>query len=133
MFNPLKTEVMLISNSFYDYNTELIMDNTVLKIVEIHKHLGVFISSNNKWSKHIDSLTESTSKQISFLRKIKYQFSKKKKKKKKKLLILYIIVPTFDHCLNTLVKFGMAAVKKVNRKVQEEPQANRRHQEEKKK
>ena len=52
------------------------MDNTVLKIVEIHKQLGVFISSNNKWSKHIDSVTESASKQISFLRKIKYQFSK---------------------------------------------------------
>ena len=67
---------MLISNIFSDNNIELIMDNTVLKIVEIHKHLGVYLSSNNKWSKHIDSITESASKQISFLRKIKYQFSK---------------------------------------------------------
>ena len=76
LFNPLKTEVMLISNIFSDNNIELIMDNTVLKIVEIHKHLGVYLSSNNKWSKHIDSIIESASKQISFLRKIKYQFSK---------------------------------------------------------
>ena len=83
VFNPLKTEVMLISNSFYDYNIELIMDNTVLKIVEIHKHLGVFISSNNKWSKHIDSVIESASKQISFLMKIKCQFWKKNNNKKK--------------------------------------------------
>ena len=52
------------------------MDNTVLKIVEVHKHLDVVISSNNKWSKHIDSVIESASKQISFLKKIKYQFSK---------------------------------------------------------
>ena len=52
------------------------MDNTVLKIVKIHKHLGVYLSSNNKWSKHINSISESASKQISFLRKIKYQFSK---------------------------------------------------------
>ena len=76
LFNPLKTEVMLISNIFSDNNIELIMDNTVLKIVEIHKHLGVYLSSNNKWSKHIDSIIESASKQIPFLRKIKYQFSK---------------------------------------------------------
>ena len=72
LFNPLKTEVMLILNIFSDNNVELIMDNTVLKIVEIHKHLGVYLSSNNKWSKHIDSITESASKQISFLRKSNY-------------------------------------------------------------
>ena len=52
------------------------MDNTLLKIVEIYKHLGVYLSSNNKWSKYIDLITESASKRISFLRKIKYQFSK---------------------------------------------------------
>ena len=67
---------MLISDIFSDNNIQLIMDNTVLKIEEIHKHLGVYLSSNIKWSKHIDLITESASKQISFLRKIKYQFSK---------------------------------------------------------
>ena len=55
---------------------ELIIANKLLKIVEIHKHLGVFLSSNNKWSKHIDSIIKSASKHISFLRKIKYQLSK---------------------------------------------------------
>ena len=76
LFNPLKTEVMLISNIFNDGNIELIMDGMVLKIVEFHKHLGVYLSSTNKWSKHIDTIIESASKQISFLRKIKYRFSK---------------------------------------------------------
>ena len=66
---------MLISNIFNDNNFELIMDGTIPKIVETHKHLGVHLSSNNKWSKHIDSIIESASKQISYLRKIKYQFS----------------------------------------------------------
>ena len=75
LFNPLKTKVMLILNSFYDYNIELIMYNTVLKIVEIHKHFGVFLSSNNTCSKHIDSITESASKK-NFLFEDKYQFSK---------------------------------------------------------
>ena len=76
LFNPLKTEVMLISNIFNETDLQLIMDGTILKIVEIHKHLGVYLSSNNKWSKHIDSIIASASKQISFMRKIKYKFSK---------------------------------------------------------
>ena len=78
IFNPQKTEVMLISNVFNDTNFELIMDDTILKIVETHKHLGMHLASNtcNKWSKHIDSIIVSASKQISYLRKIEYQFSK---------------------------------------------------------
>ena len=74
IFNPQKTEVMLISYVFNDNNFELIIDGTILKIVETHNHLGVHLSSNNKWSKHINSIIESASKQISYLRKIKYQF-----------------------------------------------------------
>ena len=69
-------EVMLISNIFNETDLQLMMDGTILKIVEIHKHLGVYLSSNNKWSKHIDSIIASASKQISFMRKIKYKFSK---------------------------------------------------------
>ena len=76
LFNPVKTEVMLISNIFNETDLQLMMDGTILKIVEIHKHLGVYLSSNNKWSKHIDSIIASASKQISFMRKIKYKFSK---------------------------------------------------------
>ena len=49
IFNPQNTEVMLISKVFNDNNFELIMDGTILKIVETHKHLGVHLSSNNKW------------------------------------------------------------------------------------
>ena len=52
------------------------MDDTVLEIVDIHKHLGVILSSNNKWTTHIDSIIKSASKQISYLRKLKYQFPK---------------------------------------------------------
>ena len=67
---------MLISNTYIEGIIELRMDNTVLDIVNTHKHLGVILSSNNKWSSHIDSIIKSASKQISFLRKIKCKFSK---------------------------------------------------------
>ena len=53
---------MLISNTYNDHNIELIMDNTVLQIVNSHKHLGVVLSSNNKWTNHIDTIIQSASK-----------------------------------------------------------------------
>ena len=44
-FNPLKTEVMVISNIHNNYDIELSYDENILKIVENDKHLGVTISS----------------------------------------------------------------------------------------
>ena len=55
----------IISNTFLDRNFELAMDDTVLEIVDIHKYLGVILSSNNKWTTHINSIIKSASKQIS--------------------------------------------------------------------
>ena len=75
-FNPQKTEVMVISNIHNDYYIELSYDENILKIVKNHKHLGFTISSNNKWSNHIDSIINSASKQISYLRKLKFQLPK---------------------------------------------------------
>ena len=70
--NPLKTEVMVFSNIHNDYDIKLSYDENILKIVETHKHLGFIISSNNKWSKHKVSIINSASKQISYLRKLKF-------------------------------------------------------------
>lgn len=75
-FNPLKTEVMLISNIYNDYNLEFKYNNTILNIVDTHKHLGVIISSDNKWNKHIDSIIDTASRQLSYLRKVKYLLPK---------------------------------------------------------
>lgn len=76
LFNAKKTEVMITSNIHFDYDIKLEMDDTLLKIVETHKHLGIVLSSKNKWSAHINTIIETTSKQVSFLRKLKYRFSK---------------------------------------------------------
>ena len=77
IFNATKTEVMITSNIYFDYDIRLSMDNyIILKIVETHKHLGIVLASNNKWSAHIDTIIQSAAKQVSFLRKVKYRFSK---------------------------------------------------------
>ena len=75
--NPLKTEVMVFSNIHNDYDIELSYDENFLKIVETHKYLGFTISSNNKWSKHKVSIINSASKQISYLRKLKFKLPKR--------------------------------------------------------
>ena len=78
IFNATKTEVMITSNIYFDYDIRLSMDNIILKIVETHKHLGIVLASNNKWSAYIDTSTivQSAAKQVSFLRKVKYRFTK---------------------------------------------------------
>ena len=68
IFNPLKTEFMLISYIFHNHDLRLMYDNSPLSNVENHNYLGIHIASNNKWTKHIDSITDSASKQISYLR-----------------------------------------------------------------
>ena len=77
------------------------MDNTILQIVDAHRHLGVILTSNNKWNKHIDSIIESASKQLSYLRKVKYRFSKD-------MYSVNVIVHIFGHYLSTPAKSGMA-------------------------
>ena len=61
IFNPQKTEVMVISNIHSEYNLQFKYDGNLLDNVDKHKHLGLIISSNNKWTNHIDSILISAS------------------------------------------------------------------------
>ena len=74
-FNPAKTELVLVSNIFHDYDLRLTFDDAVLNIAETHKHLGIYLWANNKWTKHIDSIIMYASKQVSYLGKLKYKLS----------------------------------------------------------
>ena len=62
---------MLISNVFHDYSFEFKLNNSSLEIVDVHKHLSVYISSDNKWNKHIELIIASASKQMAYFKKIK--------------------------------------------------------------
>ena len=54
-FNPLKTEAILFTlNCFEHFPNLKIFNDTQIKFVEDHKHLGLTFSSNGKWHKHID-------------------------------------------------------------------------------
>ena len=43
-FKSSKTEDVVVSNIFHDYDLRLTYDDAVLNVVEIHKHLGGYLS-----------------------------------------------------------------------------------------
>ena len=71
-FNPSKTNVLFLTNSTNFSELNLIFDDNVLEPVSSHRHLGVTLSSDCKWSSHIDSIYQSCMKKICVLRKFKY-------------------------------------------------------------
>jgi hypothetical protein len=52
-FNPSKTDIMVFSAN--NQQNDLIFDfnSTLIQTVNTHKHLGVIISCDCKWTKHI--------------------------------------------------------------------------------
>ena len=73
-FNPSKTELLFIGNCPDDF--EIIFNNTPIKPIDSHKHLGLTFSSNAKWSLHIDNICNSALRRINFLKKLKYKLTR---------------------------------------------------------
>ena len=48
-FNPLKTEAVFFTLKYFEAFPQLIFDNTPIKFVEDHKHLGITFSQNGQW------------------------------------------------------------------------------------
>jgi hypothetical protein len=76
-FNPNKTEAMLFSFNNNDVKPKLKFEDTYINFVENHKHLGVTISTNGQWGKHIDNVLSSASKTIGLMKKMKFVFSRR--------------------------------------------------------
>ena len=48
------------------------MDSKEISTVSEHKHLGLVISDNGSWKKHIDMITEKAYKRINILRNFQF-------------------------------------------------------------
>lgn len=70
--NATKTKVMYITNKKEVCNLPLKMNQTVLEAVNTHKHLGVILSNNLKWSAHIDHVKSKTNKMLGLLQASSY-------------------------------------------------------------
>lgn len=72
-FNPQKTETVTISRKVRKPpHPSLLMDDSVILETPDHKHLGLLISNDGTWSKHIDMIINKSFKRINILRKFKF-------------------------------------------------------------
>lgn len=76
MFNPNKTELLFISNSWNGQNINIQFNGVQLESMDSHRHLGVLLSKDAKWTSHINSIYESCMKKVNVMRKLKYILNK---------------------------------------------------------
>ena len=72
-FNHLKTQATLFT---LEHFPNLIFNDTQIKFVEDHMHLGLMFSNNGKWPKRIDDILNSTAKVVAIIRKLEFTLSK---------------------------------------------------------
>ena len=58
-------------------NFNLIMNNTIICTVTEHKHLGLQLSDDCNWNKHIDMITKKAFSLVNILRKFKFILDRK--------------------------------------------------------
>jgi hypothetical protein len=99
-FNPEKTEIMICSNMEIPNNLDMSFNGKLISNTSSHKHLGVTLSHDAKWSEHrgVNNIAKTISKHLGVLRKFKCKMNRQNLEK----LHLFIFVPS----LNTRVKFG---------------------------
>ncbi len=78
-FNPTKTKLMNISlKKTVDFdNYPVKFGSDILQDVSTQRHLGIEISSNLKWSFHIDKLIQGVSKLCNVMQRLKYKLDRK--------------------------------------------------------
>ena len=72
----LKTESLLISRKTNTVHPPLFMLDQQIKEVESHKHLGVILSNDCSWQKHIDYIMEKAWTRINIMRRLKYDLDR---------------------------------------------------------
>ena len=74
-FSPSKSK--LLTCSFRKLPVaDITFNNTNLESVESHKHLGLILSNDLSWTKHIESIVKSVSPLIDVLKKLKYDLDR---------------------------------------------------------
>jgi hypothetical protein len=68
-FNPDKTEIMICSNMDLSNNLNLnfSFNGELISNTSSHKHLGVTLSHDAKWSEHVENIAKTISKHLGVL------------------------------------------------------------------
>ena len=71
-FKPSKSVSLIIfKKRNKPTHPDLLIYNAIIPQVNIHKHLGVFISSNVSWDNHLENIIDMSRKKISIMRHLK--------------------------------------------------------------
>ena len=101
-FNPSKTEVLTISVKCNKMNhLPLFLAGTQLTEVQHHKHLGVILSHDLSWTKHICSIVNKAKQRVAIMKRLKYTLHKSTLAKLYKTLVRPILeygCILFDGC-----------------------------------
>ena len=77
-FSPPKTEALTISNKLnVNEHPKLFLNGHTIKEVQTHKHLGMILSHDLKWNKHIGDLCVSCRRRLDLLRALKYKLDRR--------------------------------------------------------
>lgn len=105
-FNPSKTESMIFSRKLNNVNhPPIFMDQTNIKQVKTHKHLGITLSEDLRWNSHISVILQKAWKRIAIMRSLKFILNRASLEK----MYISFIRPileyadvTWDNCPNYL-------------------------------
>ena len=70
-FNAAKSKDIIFSNKCLNNSPPLIFDNNYIKRVNVHKHLGLYLSSSLDWSVQIKEVCLKANRKLSVLRNVK--------------------------------------------------------------
>ena len=77
-FNPIINESLIISHKINKPDhPPVFMSNRESNEVQFHKHLGIYISSDCSWHKHIEYVKSKAWSRINFMRKFRYTLDRK--------------------------------------------------------
>ena len=70
-FNAKKSKEIIFSNKYLNNSPALIFNNKYIDRVNVHKHLGIYISSTLEWSKQIYEVCLKANRKLSVLRSVR--------------------------------------------------------------
>ena len=71
-FNPSKTKNMLFSHKIFSNVPPILFNNTIVKQVQEHKHLGIWLTPTLCWSKQIHEICLRANSKLAVLRSVSY-------------------------------------------------------------
>jgi hypothetical protein len=71
-FNPQKTVSLLVTKRQNPSHINMLMEDTPIIQLDMHKHLGVIINNKGTWTDHINNLLDSTLNKLNMLKSLKY-------------------------------------------------------------